>query len=695
MNIMNEKNTATENLLHYRSAFIPNTGQFEPSVNYFISRDGFHIFFLSDRIVFDFKNFQSDGVKQYSRTAIALLFVGGDSGLKPKGILPEDGMVNFYFGNKPTLWKNGVNIYQELMYQDLWPGIDLLLRDAGGELKFNWIVRPGGHPEQIEMRYTGVDSLELDDDGNLLVHHAFGSMVDACPAAFQEIDTGKAAVDCSFLLNPQGLMTVGFKNGAYDETAPLNIDPAVSYATYLGGSAADSINGITVDSTGCAYFVGQTDSIDFPIVTGAYQPTSAGGTDVFITKIAPDGTSLIYSTYLGGTNNDVGLAITIDPSGAAYVTGSTDSSDFPTQGAYQATLLGTQDAFVTKLSPNGGSLTYSTYLGGASGATTARGIEINIFGQTFIAGETSSASFPTTGGSVSTTYNGGASDGFISLLSSGGNVLLASTYLGGTGADTIYGLALDSSDFVYVTGSTNSADFQTTAGAYQTMLTGIQNAFVTKLVEDLSGLVFSTYLGGAATDAAMAAALDSNNLVCVTGTTDSSDFPVTPGAYQTSYGGSGDVFLTKFTLDGGNLVFSTFLGGSGADTGNAVTFDSTGHVWVTGATSSIDFPQTPLVIPSSLTGSQDWFISMLSADAGSLLVSYYLGGTGAQEAKGIVVDAKGTVYVAGNTGSGDFPVSVGSYQTVYGGGATDGAAIKSNFAAFRNASVTILKFVNV
>lgn len=695
MNIMKEKKTSAEKSPQHCGTFIPNAGQLDPSVKYYTSRDGSHIFFLSDRIVFDFTGLLSDGEKKYSRAALTLLFVGSNSGLKPKGVLPDAGVINFYLGNEPTLWKSNINTYQELLYKDIWPGIDLLLTNEDRELKFNWIVRPGSHPEQIVMRYSGADSLEMDEEGNLLVHHALGSMVDACPAAFQDLDSGKAAVDCSFFLNPQDVMTVGFKNGAYDETVPLSIDPAVSYATYLGGSDADSINGITVDSTGCAYFVGQTASVDFPIVTGAYQSTLAGSSDVFITKMAADGTSLIYSTYLGGTGSDRGLAIAIDPSGAAYVTGSTTSIDFPTLGAYKATLSGTQDAFVTKLSPNGRSLTYSTYLGGASGVTTGRGIGINVFGQTFIAGETSSASFPTTPGSISTVYNGGDSDGFVSLLSSGGGTLLVSTYLGGTGADSINGLALDTSDFVYVTGSTDSADFQITDGAFQTTLAGTQNAFVTKLVEDLSGLVFSTYLGGTESDGAMAVALDTNNLVCVTGTTASSDFPVTPGAHQSSYSGSGDVFLTKFSLDGGSLVFSTYLGGSGADTGNAVTFDSVGHVWVTGSTSSADFPKTPLVIDSSLTGLQDWFISMLSADAGSLLVSYYLGGKGTQEAKGIVVDAKGAVYVAGKTGSGDFPVTSGSYQTTYGGGTTDGAAIKSNFATFRNASVTIMKFVNI
>lgn len=685
------KKTVMDTFLCHPAVFMPNAGQFDSSVNYFIQRKGSRLFFLSDRIVFDFAGMPSEDGEQYSRAAITLLFDGSNSNVTPQGLSPNPGVMNFYFGDDSARWQSNVSSYQELLYQELWPGVDLILVSEKEKLKFNWIVRPGGDPKQIVLRYLGADSLELDDEGNLSVQHALGVMTDACPVAFQEYNDEKTAVSCSFLINPKGDMTVGFETGPFDETMSLYIDPAVSYATYLGGSSADTINGITVDSTGSAYFVGQTASADFPVVTGAYQSALAGTTNAFITKIASDGTSLVYSTYLGGTGTDAGLAIAIDPSGAAYVTGYTTSTDFPTMGPYQGALAGTQDAFVTKLSPNGGALTYSTYLGGAAGSTTGRGIGVNMFGQTFVAGDTSSASFPTTGGAYSTTYNGGTSDGFVSLISSGGGSLLVSTYLGGSGADIIYGLRLDSSDFVHVVGSTTSADFPATTGAYQTALAGTQNAFVTKLVENLSGLVFSSYLGGTSSDSALAVALDSSNLVCVTGMATSSDFPVTVGAYQTAYGGSGDAFITKFSLDGGSLVFSTYLGGSGADSGNAIALDATGHVWTAGSTDSADFPTTPAVIPSSLTGTLDWFISMLSADASSLLVSYYLGGTGSQDAKGIAVDAQGASYVVGETSSNNFPVTLGAFQTSFGGGSSDGAATKSYFATFQNASVMITK----
>lgn len=693
MSTNTDKKTLMETYLRRPAAFISNTGQFDSSVKFYTQTKGASIFFLSDRIVFDFEGAPSEDGKQHSRAAIALLFDESRSGVTPQGFWPNAGVLNFLFGNDPTHWNSNVSTYQELLYQELWPGVDLSLKSDGGKLKFNWIVQPGGNPEQIVMRYLGADSLDLDDEGNLLIKHALGTMTDVCPTAFQEIDSGKTEVACSFRLNPTRKLSVGFEIGAYSESAPLCIDPAVIYTTYLGGSGADSITGVTVDPTGSAYFVGMTSSADFPVVAGAYQSTLAGTTNVFISKIAPDGASLIYSTYLGGSGVDAGLAIAIDSSGSAYVTGSTTSLNFPTMGPYQPARAGAQDAFLSKLSPNGGALIYSTYLGGAAGITTGRGIGVNLFGQTFIAGDTSSASFPTTGGAFSTVYGGGASDGFVSLISSGGGTLLASTYLGGAGADVISGLALDASDFVYVTGGTFSADFPVTAGAYQTALAGTENAFVTKLVEDLSTPVFSTYLGGTTLDAAAAVALDSSNLACVTGMTTSNDFPVTVGAYQTTYGGAEDAFITKFSLDGGSLVFSTYLGGSGNDIGSALTFDSTGHVWVAGSTASADFPTTPAVIPSSLTGTTDWFISMLSADGSLLLVSYYLGGVGIQNANGIAVDAQGAVYVVGDTSSSTFPVTPGAFQTVYGG-ETDGAATKAVFATFQNASVTIMELVS-
>lgn len=698
MSIMTDKKTHEETCLRRLLSFIPNGGQLEPRVSYFARANGYRLFFLPDRIVFDFMSVpskaerDSDSNSEVQAVAIAVIFDQCNADVQPQGNLPEEGTYNFFIGNDPGGWASDLCSYEEIIYQELWPGIDLLVRSERGKLKFDWILRPGGNAEQIVMHYEGADSLELDEEGNLLIHHLLGTMTDLSPLAFQEIGGEKTAVDCAFVCNPRmrGALAVGFEVGAYDHAHPLWIDPAIKYTTYLGGSDSDSIFGVALDGAGNAYFVGRTASADFPTVAGAYQPALAGSNDAFITKIAPDGTSLIYSTYLGGSGVDEGNAIAIDVSGAAYVTGFTTSANFPTMSAYQGARAGTQDAFVSKLSPGGNALIYSTYLGGSAGTSGGTGIGVNVFGQTIVGGMTNATNFPTGGGGVSPTYNGGTSDGFISLFSTAGNSLLVSTFLGGTSFDSITGLALDSSDFVYVVGFTESADFPVTAGAFQPALSGGADGFITKLEGDLSALVYSTYLGGTGNDQAESIRIDSLFHACVAGSTLSADFPVTPGAYQATFGGVQDAFVTKLSADGSSLVFSTYLGGSGTDTGNAVAVDSTDHVYVAGTTGSADFPITPAVIPSSLTGTADWFISMLSADGSELLVSYYLGGTSAQEARGIAVDRQGAVYVVGDTDSTDFPVSLGAVQTVYGGN-IDGAATKAYFATYRKASITIME----
>lgn len=698
MSIMTNKKIQEETCLERLFAFISNEGQYDPCVSYFARANGYRIFFLPDRIVFDFISVPSKAERAYDKAkgaqaaAVALIFDQSKLDGIPVGNLPNEGIYNFMIGNDPDHWHSNINSYGEICYRELWPGVDLFVRADHGKIKFDWYLQPGCSAEQIVMRYEGAESLALDDNGNLLIHHALGTMTDLCPIAYQEADEEKREVECSFVFNPTTgeKPTVGFQLGAYDMNRPLWIDPAVNYTTFLGGADADSIAGVAVDNAGNAYFVGTTSSIDFPIVTGAYQPAIAGSSDVFITKIAPDGTSLVYSTYLGGTGADQGLAIAIDVSGAAYVTGSTSSTNFPTENAYQGAIAGAQDAFVSKLAQDGASLSYSTYLGGSAGSSTGTGIGVNVFGQTFVAGMTSATNFPTIGGGLSPTYNGGASDGFVSLLSTSGSSLLVSTFLGGSQFDSINGLALDRSDFVYVTGRTESSNFPVTFGAFQPALSGGADAFITKLEGDLSALVYSTYLGGTGNDEGESIRIDSSFSACIVGYSESTDFPVTPGAFQTTFGGVRDAFVTKLSADGRSLIFSTYLGGAGSDTGNAVAVDSSGHVFAAGVTDSANFPITPTVVPSSLTGTTDWFISMLSADGSELLVSYYLGGTASQQARGVAVDGQGAVYVVGETASGDFPVSLGAFQTTYGGN-IDGAATKAYFATYRKASLTIME----
>jgi beta-propeller repeat-containing protein len=400
---------------------------------------------------------------------------------------------------------------------------------------------------------------------------------------------------------------------------------ALVYCTYLGGSGDDKGAAIAVDASGNAYVTGTTRSTDFPTTAGAFQPTLAGGSsNAFVTKIASTGSALVYSTYLGGSgaSGDGASGIAVDGAGNTYVTGATSSNDFPTAAAFQPTfadsgLFGTTNAFVTKLDPTGSSLVYSTYLGGSSarGGNAGAAIAVDAAGNAYATGVTQSDNFPTTPGAFQTTTGGGGSpglpwDAFVTKFDSSGS-LVYSTYLGGSGDDQGRGIAVDATGNAYVTGSAGSTNFPTTAGAYQPANGGGSDSFVTKLDPAGAALVYSTYLGKASGAVSSGIAVDSAGNAYVTGMTFMicgrssciNDYPTTPGAPQPDYGGSGsDGFVTKLDPAGSALVYSTFLGGSGADNGSGIAVDTSGNAYITGGTNSPNFPTTATAFQPILRG---------------------------------------------------------------------------------------------
>ena len=324
---------------------------------------------------------------------------------------------------------------------------------------------------------------------------------------------------------------------------------ALVYSTFLGGTGGDQGNGIAIDGGGNAYITGFTSSSDFPTTSGAFQTSLNGAVNVFITKLNSTGTApLVYSTYLGGSDDDEGAGIAIDGSGNAYITGLATSSNFPTTpGAFQTVYGGTQEAFITKLNPGGTALVYSTFLGG-TGGDQGYGIAVDGSDNAYIAGVTGSFDFPTTFGAFQTVFGGGRSDAFITKLNSVGTGLIYSTYLGGTSGDSGKGIVIDSSGNAYIAGATQSSNFPTTSGAFQRVLVGVQNAFITKLNSAGSALLYSTYLGGSDIDLGNGVAIDSSNNIYVTGSTNSPDFPTTAGAFQTTFTGSDSAFIAKFQI---------------------------------------------------------------------------------------------------------------------------------------------------
>ena len=379
------------------------------------------------------------------------------------------------------------------------------------------------------------------------------------------------------------------------------------YSTFLGGINDDEGNAIAVDATGSAYVTGDDDGL--PGHRGAYDTSSNGGSDAFVAKLNPAGSALDYATYLGGTNADDGLAVAVDSSGSAYVTGRSSSTDFPTTaGAYDQSYNAYDDAFVTKLTPAGDALDYSTYLGGGevNGHDGGYGIAVDTAGSAYVTGVTERSGFPTTPGAYDTSYNGGW-DAFVTKLAPSGGALDYSTYLGGSDLDRAWAVAVDSAGSAYVTGETPSTDFPTTPGAWDRTYGGFTDAFVTKLAPSGATLDYSTYLGGGNYDSARGIAL-SNGMAYLTGGAQCG-FPTTWGAFDTQCNGGGDAFMTALTPSGAALHYSTFLTGSGFGSAYGIAVDGEGDAYVAGYTWTGGLPVTTGAYDQTFNGASDAFVS--------------------------------------------------------------------------------------
>lgn len=631
-------------------------------------------------------------------TVVRLRLAGADPQAELGSLVELPGKVNYFIGRDPENWHTGIPTYAMVGYRNIYRGIDLVYYGAGGQLEFDFIVAPGADPNAIALDVEGAERLDIDARGDLVLQMPGGHVRMRMPSIYQVVDGVRRPVAGGYVRKDG--QRIGFQVGVYDVAAPLVIDPVLAYSTYLGGSTLDAAEGIAVDGSGAAYVTGITVSSDFP-VAGAIFPTNSGD-DVFITKLDPAGSSIIYSTYLRGTTGamcgtcSVGLGIAVDSTGAAYVTGSTQSPDFPvTPGAFKTVYDGgTTEGFVTKLSPSGDSLVYSTFLGGATLEGSA--IAVDSTGAAYVTGDVIQGllipQFSATAGAFDTTYNGGY-DAYVMKLNPEGTTLVYATFLGGSGDDHGRGIAVDASGSAYLTGDTYSTNFPITAGGFDGVLSGARDAFVTKLDATASSLVYSAYLGGSGTEAGFGIAVDSLGAAYVTGWTTSADFPATPGAFDTTYnGGLADAFVVKVNTTGSGLAYATFLGGSDTalnlfDTGLGIAVDSAGQAHVTGRTDSPDFP-TAQAIDATFNGgvnAGDVFVAGLSAAGDGLLYATFLGGTQDDEGLGIAIDTSGAVYVAGETTSADFPTTSGAFDTSFNGvgspGNGDGFIVKIADAA--------------
>ncbi|OFV91359.1 MAG: hypothetical protein A3H28_11940 [Acidobacteria bacterium RIFCSPLOWO2_02_FULL_61_28] len=612
---------------------------------------------------------------------LRMKLVGANPNPAVTGLAELSGKSNYFIGNDPSKWRTNVPTYAKVKYEDVYPGIDLVYYGAPApagrgqrQLEYDFVVAPGADPRAITLDFAGAQRMEIDPQGELALQTSAGEVRLHKPVVYQEVGGIRQMVDGHYVR--RGKEVVGFAVASYDPRHPLIIDPVLVYSTYLGGSGNDRGFGIAVDTSGNAYVTGDTQSATFPGTSASsFQAAIDGGLDAFITKLNAAGSSLVYSTYLGGSGSTSGNGIAVDSLGNAYVTGWTESGNFPgtSSSPIQSAFAGVQDAFVTKLNAAGSALVYSTYLGGSSGENyhPQAGIAVDPSGNAYVTGTTFSRDFPLVN-AFQPAY-GGSWDAFVAKLNPAGSALVYSTYLGGSGTDKGFGIAVDSSGNAYVTGGTGSTNFPT-ANALQAAFAGGApdafsgaDAFVTKLNAAGSALVYSTYLGGSSVDQGNGIAVDSTGNAYVTGDTLSGNFP-TANAFQSTLRGHYNAFVTKLNAAGTALVYSTYLGG-GAEGGHGIAVDSAGNAYVTGTTfGSTDFP-TANAFQAALGGADDAFAAKLDTNAtgvASLVYSTYLGGNSFEERSSIAVDSSGNAYVTGYTTSANFPTA-NAFQAAFGG----------------------------
>lgn len=665
-------------------SFEPNHGQSDRRVDYLSRGPGYTLFLSSNEAALSFAA-ASPGARA---AVLRMNLVGARSGAVPVATSELPGKVNYLLGNDPSRWLTDIPTYGKATYREVYPGIDVVYYGTRGQLEYDFVVRPGASPQSIALRFDGAKRIDIDAKGDLVLKTAAQVIRNHKPRIYQVVD-GREHVIAGGYVRRDGSQ-IGFDVGPYDATRPLVIDPVLVYSTFVGGvtKAQDrlEVRGIAVDSSGNTYVTGLTGSA-LPATPGAYEATYNGFTDVFVSKFDATGSTLLYSTYIGGQSGDAAYGIAVDISGNAYVTGHTSSLDFPTTAGALDRQIDTylDDAFVAKLNATGSELIYSTYLGGrwSDAMNGYASIAVDDSGNAYVAAGTTSNDFPTTPGAFDPTYNG-EEDAFVTKLNASGSGLIYSTFVGGRFLDIPEGLAIDSSGNAYISGITGSANFPTTAGALDLTLNGTRDAFVTKLNASGSALVYSTYVGGSAVDEADGIALDTSGNAYIAGATTSSDFPVTGEAFQKRIhpivvgpnSNVTDAFAAKLNSTGSNLVYATYFGGTGSDRPRGIAVDRGGFAIIVGESFSTGFPlERPLDVrpgPRLFVGSLISFNRTGSAP----VYSTYLGGTG----QGVAVDAAGNAYVAGYASSPDFPTTPDAYDPTYAGG-TDGFVMKISDAA--------------
>lgn len=642
--------------------FEPNRGQTDSSVR-FVGRSLGYGLFLRERDAVMVLHTPA-GKRGTKDAVVRMAFAGArkNAAMQGRQILP--GQSNYLRGQDPRRWHTGIPNFAQVRYDGLYPGIDLAFYGKRQRLEYDYIVSPHADPRQIRLHYSGVRKLSLNQHGDLLLDTGHGILRQHKPVVYQMIGGQKRLVSGHYVLGAD--KQVGFRIARYDTRQPLIIDPVLDYSTYLGGSGDEAPEGLAVDANGNVYIAGLTSSTNFPLAN-AQQASKGGGTfDVFVTKLNASGTGLVYSTFLGGNGDDEALGMALDANGSVYVTGETNSTDFPIVNAVQNSYSGTFpqfDAFLSKLTPDGSGLLYSTYLG-SSGDDRGFDVAVDGNGNAYVTGKAGGAGFPLLN-PMQANFGGGASDAFVSKFSPQGG-LIFSTFLGGAGADEGHHLAFDATGNVFIDGQTASTNFPLLNALQTNYGGGTSDAFITKMSGDGARLIFSSYLGGNGNDLGDGLAVGSHGNCYLSGETTSTNFP-TKNPIQSSFsGGDSDMFITKVSGDGKSILYSTYLGGSGTDHAHTIAVDGNGDAFLTGHTATA-FPLVDPIQSQYGGGGADAVIFELNPSGNGLLFSTYLGGSGVDHGHRIVLDGKGHVFVTGHTASPNFPTK-NALQSQFGGG---------------------------
>ena len=669
---------------HLPLSFEPNQGQADRSVRFLTHSLDAALSLNASEAVFTLP--AQPGVHQKNRktlqaagkssvTTLHMQLVGADPHASTLQQQTLPGRVNYFCDKDPRKWHSDIPTFGKVGFQGVYPGVDVVYYGNQRHLEYDFLVAPHADPKQIQLHFTGAQRLRVDAAGDLILHSGDREMTWRKPTVYQQDATGKHIVAARYRIKTlsNGQKGVAFALGHYDTSRPLVIDPVLLYSTRLGTGAIPQSAAIAIDSSGYAYIAN-------------YSEVNISEGVVSVNKVYPDGSNVLYSTFLGPARTP---GIAVDSAGDAYVTGLA-AQNFPTTpGAYKTQLLGTPtdlgDVFVSKLNPTGSGLIYSTFIGPGAGSAPVA-IAIDGAGNAYLTGP-ALPGFPTTTGAFQTVDRSAALGvtGFVTKLNPTGTALVYSTYLGGKSdlrgieppaiGDSGSSIAIDSNGDAFIAGTTNSSDFPTTTGAYQTTISlfGSYTAFVTEVNPTGTALVYSTYFGGDIAQG-QGIALDSSGNAYVDGAV-GDPFPTTPGAFQTVGGGA---FVAKFNPTGTALIYSTRLGGNSTEMANGIAVDGSGNAYVVGQTYSSNFPTTIGAFQrvKQVANYSNAFLTKLNATGTALIYSTLLGGSVINTSnvsasigdagQAIAIDGSGNAYITGTTLSADFPTTPNAVQGRYG-----------------------------